>query len=188
MEYFESHKPQNITKTRRAEIISKTVIAKMRKLQRPHTTLVQNNSIDAYLQEITDILNDRLPHLSNEDLFVDLLRKVWSETQAKHKSTFFFGIADIMAAANKVGSEYYRKHVQPFQPQVKMTNPKDDQERVFDRSDPRKNGYTIEKCLKHIEDARKWMADGSLQRSMGQSFIRMHEVTIQRIRALEGQE
>ena len=185
MEYFESHKPQNITKARRAEIISKTVVAKMRKLQRPHTTLTQNNSVDVYLQEITDILNDRLPHLSSEDLFVDLLRKVWSETQAKHKSTFFFGIADIMAAASKVGSEYYRKHVQPFQPKVKLTNPKDQQERAFDKTDPRKNGYTIEKCLKNIEDIRQWMAEGSLKRAQGQAFIRFNEVTINRIRALE---
>ena len=164
----------------RINVINKTFIKKMNKLFEPHKHHVKNNSVDLYLAEITQILNDKLPVAQNQEHLVNMLRSVWSKVTAKPRSRFFFNLDEVASAASQVSKEHYNKFVAPFEPKTVYADKKETM-RVGNKAVPETQGWTVTNCQAHIAETQRLMDSGELPRHLGEKLILIPKTALRRL-------
>lgn len=175
---------QKPTQSQRLEIIKKTFIKKMCALQSPHKHLVDNKSTDAYLKEISTLLDDKLPQAENQDHFVDMLRDVWRNAISKHTGRFFFPLDIVSKSISMVATDHYRKFIAPYQPKATYQDPKFNEDRGS-KEFPETQGWTQEKAREAIAETQQMIDSGELPKSLGNMLIRIPQKALERLQRLE---
>jgi len=177
-------KNENLSRERRVAIIRETFCAKMAVIYSPHAHLRGNEQgVALYLGEVIDLLNDKLPWVRDRDSFIDLLRKTWKQCVNKHDSRYFFSLAEINKAAADVAKEYNRLHVDPIA--VKYQTKAEQEPARGSKDDPANQGWTIAKCKEAIADMERMVANGEINRALGNSLVRIPMIALRRLQEKE---
>lgn len=172
---MENQTTQKMTYESRMALVAKNFSAKMSTLYQPHVRMRDNEAGGIYLKEIAEAINSRLPsEIPNNDVYIEALREVWKISIEKHKSSYWFDLATVIAATNKVASKYYRiygkKKETSFQGQA-------------DNEPPRKKGegWSLEGARKALADTDQQIASGELGRGMGEILRKIPLKAIERL-------
>lgn len=182
MEYNETNE---LNSSRRAELIKATFVHNLHKIYQPHKHLTEGDAVGLYLREIANIINQKLPHCPNEESFMTMLRAIWSKCTTAHDTRFFFSLALVNKMTQQVSREHYNKHVKPFEPKVSLNKKADAS--VGSKDNPESQGWTVEKCRKHIADTQALIDSGEIGRQMGESLISIPKIALSRILRRQGQ-
>lgn len=155
----------------RMRIIRGTFCKKMKQIYMPHKHLVENDAVDVYVEEVAELINQRLPTgIKSQDAMVGILRKVWEGTTAKHGTRFFFSLADVGKVTAKVGYDYRITHLDPPAQKTGLNQVGTDLP-VKDKSRPSTMGWTVEKARKHIQETQELIDAGGFP--MGHTLIKI---------------
>ena len=172
---MENEIKQTMTYESRMALVSKNFVSKMSLLFQPHVRLRDNDAGGIYLQEIAEAINSRLPsEIPNNDVYTEALREIWRGVTAKHKSSYWFSLSDVIAATNKTASKYQgkygKKKAVSFQGQA-------------GENETRKKGegWTLEGAQRELARTDAMIASGELGRNMGNILRRIPLKAIERL-------
>jgi len=166
---------QSMSYQSRMALVSKTVVSKMSLMYQPHVRLRDSDAGAVYLQEIAEAINSRLPaEIPNDDVYIAACREIWTGIVARHKSSYWFSLSDVIAATNKVASKYYGKYGK--KKTVSFQGHADDEK-------PREKGegWTVEGAKRELARTDAMIASGELSRGMGEILRRIPLKALQRL-------
>jgi len=159
---MEQQTTQKMTYESRMALVANHFVKRASSLYQAHVRLRDNEAGGIYLQEMAEAINSRLPsEIPNDDVYIEALRDIWKLCIEKHKSSYWFDLATVIAASNKVASKYYRiygkQKAKVFQGQA-------------DESETRKKGegWTLEGAQKALAETDRMIASGELGRGIGE--------------------
>lgn len=156
---------QKMTYESRIALVAQNFSAKMSTLFQPHVRLRDNDSGGIYLQEIAEAINSRLPaEIPNNDVYISALREIWQGVTAKHKSNYWFSLADVISATNKVSSKYQAIYGKTKAKAFGGTFEAEQQAREAEQKKPE----TVEGWLAKLEETDRMIASGELKGGIGQ--------------------
>jgi len=172
---MEQQTTQKMTYESRMALVANHFVKRASSLYQAHVRLRDNEAGGIYLQEMAEAINSRLPsEIPNDDVYIEALRDIWKLCIEKHKSSYWFDLATVIAASNKVASKYYRiygkQKAKVFQGQA-------------DESDTRKKneGWTLAGARRELEKTDAMIASGEIGRGMGEVLRRIPLKAIERL-------
>ena len=130
---------------------------------RPHTHLRTEEAAGAYMQEISEAINQRLSgEMDTQEIFVEQLRKIWSMCLSKHKSQFWFDIGSVIKATSMVNQDWTRRFSKDAP--VKTYGSEQSEE---DKSRQKGGDWSAEGALQQLMETDALIASGDLNRNLG---------------------
>jgi hypothetical protein len=160
----------------RSEAIHRNFILRMAKMyQAPKHIKEDKEAIKLYCREVREAINKRLDsRIPNMEVMDGLLNKIWDKCIAENTYRLYFTPALVMKHASKVNADYQQRQDKADamfsgakQPWEKSNEVKPSKE------DAAANGWTIEKCDEHISNMKRMIADGEINRYMGQRLMQI---------------
>ena len=131
--------------------------SKMSVMFQPHVRLRDETAGGMYLKEICEAINSRMPsEIPNHEVYREACREVWKGVVAKHRSSYWFSLADVISATNKVSAKYQGMYGDKKK-KVSYQHEASDQE-----SRPRGEGWTLEGAIKQLKMTDEMIARGEL--------------------------
>ena len=175
---------QRLTPERRKDVIRRTFISQMKKIYRPHKHLIDNKSEGVYLDQMAEIINEKLPVADSEEHLLVMIRKSYDHATSKNDTNFYFSLAQVIKSCTHVAQEHYKTHIAPFEKQTRYIESKHDEERGR-KDDPTSQGWTIAGAQKQIEYTQELMDTGQLPKRVGEMLIRIPQKALERIQQRE---
>jgi len=96
----EFEKKENLQYPQRIGLVQNHFLRNLSLLYRPHNFLRDNEEAMAtYMKEVCEAINSRISaDVPNSESYKDILRTIWRTVTSKHKSSFYFNLADIISA------------------------------------------------------------------------------------------
>ena len=162
METINETKERVTYESRIREVVS-GMCQRMSAIYNPHVRLREGNAAEIYLREMAEAINSRLPaDIPNHDVYRAAVDEIWKACIAKHKSSYWFDLATVIGATNKVASKYQAKYGK----EAKAFSGSFEAEQQAKKAEPKKP-ETIEGWLEKLKMTDDMIADGSLNRGMG---------------------
>lgn len=166
---------QTMTYESRMALVAQNFNAKMAALFQPHTRLRDTTAGAMYLEELAEAINSRLEsEIPNNEVYIEALRQIWRGVTAKHKSNYWFSLADVIAATNKVNGHYKRKYGRKSETVFQH-------EAAKDETRQRGGNWTLEGAQRELARTDAMIASGELGRGMGELLRRIPLKAIERL-------
>ena len=171
----EFEKKEAMTYESRIALVRENFCKQMGLLYQPHTHLKEGEAAAIYMQEVAEAINSRISaDVPNSESYKDLLRTIWRTVTSKHKSRFWFNLADIISATNAASRAWQAKHGKK-----KMTE-------TFGgraKEEVREKGgiWTLVGARKALAETDRQIASGELARGMGEILRRIPLKAIERL-------
>ena len=174
MKEFEKKEAKNYES--RIALVRENFCKQMGLLYQPHTHLKEGEAAAIYMKEVCEAINSRISaDVPNNDSYKDILRTIWRTVTSKHKSRFWFNLADIIAATNVANRAWEARH--GTKKAAKVFGGQAGAEEV------RKKGgiWTLEGARKALAETDRQIASGELARGMGETLRKIPLKAISRI-------
>ena len=152
-------------------------------LYRPHNHLRDNEEAMAiYMKEVCEAINSRISaDVPNSESYKEILRQIWRTVTSKHKSSFYFNLADIISATVKANRNWEAKSgtkraAKAFSGSFEA----EQQARGEDRPPETVEGWTAK-----LKETDRMIASGELGRGIGEILRR---ITLRGIERLTGEK
>lgn len=163
---MENEVKENMSFESRMQVVAEFT-AKMSTMFQPHVRLREPEAGAMYLSEIANAINSRLPsEIPNHDVYREACREIWTGVVAKHKSSYWFSLSDVISASNKVANKYYRKYGKKKQ---KTYGGQYEGEAVRVKGE----GWSVDGATKALEETRRLMDSGELSVGIGRILERI---------------
>jgi len=146
-------------------------------LYRPHNHLRDNEEAMAiYMKEVCEAINSRISaDVPNSESYKDILRTIWRTVTSKHKSSFYFNLADIISATVKANRNWEAKHGTKKAAKVFSGQAGADETRK------KGEGWTLDGAKKALAETDRQIASGELGRGMGEILRKIPLKAIERL-------
>lgn len=130
------------------------------------------------MQEVAEAINSRISaDVPNNDSYKDLLRTIWRSVTSKHKSRFWFNLADIISATVKANRNWEAKHGTKKAGKAFGGSFEAEQQARGENRPPE----TVEGWLAKLEETDRMIASGELGRGIGEILRRIPLRGIERL-------
>ena len=169
----------------RSQVIHDNFIVKMASMyQAPKHIAGNQDAKKTYCREIREAINKRLDsRIPNVEVMVSLLDEIWQKCISENTYRLYFTPALVMKHTNKVSADYQmRQNKNDAAFEQARKNAWDESSQVkASKEDAGANGWTIEKCDKHIADMQRMIADGEYPKQLGEMLMRIPMKAKQRL-------
>jgi hypothetical protein len=158
----------------RETLIHENFIRKMTTMYLPPNNVKQSDaSKKLYGEELRKAINQRLSSdIPNADVFNDLLGKVWDKCVAAHDFRIWFTPHLVAKHTAKVNAEWQQRQSKANKLFEIAGQAAEEQPRAR-KLDPASQGWTIEKCDKHIADMKRMIEAGEIPKRTGEQWIKI---------------
>ena len=171
----EFEKKEAMTYESRIALVRENFCKQMGLLYQPHTHLKEGEAAAIYMQEVAEAINSRISaDVPNNDSYKDLLRTIWRTVTSKHKSRFWFNLADIISATNGANRSWETKHGKKKMTQMFSGQAKEEVRKKGE-------GWTLEGARKALAETDRQIASGELGRGMGETLRKIPLKAIARL-------
>lgn len=162
----EFEKKENLQYAQRIGLVQNHFLRNLSLLYRPHNFLRDNEEAMAtYMKEVCEAINSRISaDVPNSESYKDILRQIWRTVTSKHKSSFYFNLADIISATVKANRNWEAKS--GIKKTSKAFGGTFEAERQARGAEPKKP-ETVEGWLAKLKETDRMIASGELNRGMG---------------------
>jgi hypothetical protein len=175
---METERKETMTYESRMQVASE-LTSKMSTMFQPHVRLRDERAGAMYLSEITEAINSRLPsELPNHEVYRSACREIWQGIVAKHKSSYWFSLSDVISATNKVASKYYGIYRDKDKIQKAFSGSFDAEQQA--RQEERKP-ETIEGWLEKLKETDRMITSGELRGGLGSILRRIPVGALKRL-------
>jgi hypothetical protein len=173
----EFEKKENLQYPQRIGLVQNHFLRNLSLLYRPHNHLRDNEEAMAiYMKEVCEAINSRISaDVPNSESYKDILRTIWRTVTSKHKSSFYFNLADIISATVKANRNWEAKHGTKKTAQVFSGQAGADETRK------KGEGWTLDGAKKALAETDRQIASGELGRGMGEILRKIPLKAISRI-------
>ena len=161
----EFEKRENLQYAQRIGLVQNNFLRNLSLLYRPHNFLRDNEEAMAtYMKEVCEAINSRISaDVPNSESYKEILRQIWRTVTSKHKSSFYFNLADIISATVKANRNWEAKSgtkraAKAFSGSFEA----EQQARGEDRPPETVEGWTAK-----LKETDRMIASGELNRGMG---------------------
>lgn len=160
----------------RSQTIHDNFILRMAKMyQAPKHIKEDKEAVKLYCREVREAINKRLDsRIPNAEVMNGLLDKIWDKCIAENTFRLYFTPALVMKHTAKVNADYQQREdkADAIFAGEKPAWEKQTEVRPS-KEDAAANGWTIEKCDEHINNMERMIADGDINRYMGQRLMQI---------------
>jgi len=162
----EFEKRENLQYSQRIGLVQNNFLRNLSLLYRPHNFLRDNEEAMAtYMKEVCEAINSRISaDVPNSESYKEILRQIWRTVTSKHKSSFYFNLADIISATVKANRAWEAKS--GTKRTAKAFSGSFEAERQAREGEPKKP-ETIEGWLAKLKETDAMIASGELNRGIG---------------------
>ena len=162
----EFEKKENLQYAQRIGLVQNHFLRNLSLLYRPHNHLRDNEEAMAiYMKEVCEAINSRISaDVPNSESYKDILRTIWRTVTSKHKSSFYFNLADIISATVKANRNWEAKSGTKRTAKAFSGSFEAEQQA---REGEQKKPETVEGWLAKLEETDRMIASGELNRGMG---------------------
>ena len=173
----EFEKKENLQYPQRIGLVQNHFLRNLSLLYRPHNHLRDNEEAMAiYMKEVCEAINSRISaDVPNSESYKDILRTIWRTVTSKHKSSFYFNLADIISATVKANRNWEAKHGTKKTAQVFSGQAGADETRK------KGEGWTLDGAKKALAETDRQIASGELGRGMGEILRKIPLKAIERL-------
>ena len=169
-------KKENLTYETRIGLVQANFCKQMGLLYQPHTHLKEGDAAAVYMREIGEAINSRLSsHIPNSESYKDVLRQIWRQVTGKHRSRFWFSLADVISATNQANRAWEAKHAPKKKAQTFGGQAGENETRK------KGEGWTLEGARRELAKTDAMIASGELSRGMGEILRRIPLKAIERL-------
>ena len=161
----EFEKKENLQYAQRIGLVQNHFLRNLSLLYRPHNFLRDNEEAMAtYMKEVCEAINSRISaDVPNSESYKDILRTIWRTVTSKHKSSFYFNLADIISATVKANRNWEAKSGTKRTAKAFSGSFEAEQQARGEDRPPE----TVEGWLAKLEETDRMIASGELNRGMG---------------------
>ena len=171
----EFERKEAMTYESRIALVRENFCKQMGLLYQPHTHLKEGEAAAIYMKEVCEAINSRISaDVPNSESYKDILRTIWRTVTSKHKSSFYFNLADIISATVKANSAWETKHGKKKMAQMFSGQAKEEVRKKGE-------GWTLEGARKALAETDRQIASGELARGMGELLRRIPLKAIERL-------
>ena len=171
----EFERKEAMTYESRIALVRENFCKQMGLLYQPHTHLKEGEAAAIYMKEVCEAINSRISaDVPNNDSYKDLLRTIWRTVTSKHKSRFWFNLADIISATNGANRSWETKHGKKKMTQMFSGQAKEEVRKKGE-------GWTLEGARKALAETDRQIASGELGRGMGETLRKIPLKAIARL-------
>ena len=173
----EFEKKENLQYAQRIGLVQNHFLRNLSLLYRPHNFLRDNEEAMAtYMKEVCEAINSRISaDVPNSESYKDILRTIWRTVTSKHKSSFYFNLADIISATVKANRNWEAKHGTKKAAKVFSGQAGADETRK------KGEGWTLDGAKKALAETDRQIASGELGRGMGEILRKIPLKAIERL-------
>ena len=173
----EFEKKENLQYAQRIGLVQNHFLRNLSLLYRPHNFLRDNEEAMAtYMKEVCEAINSRISaDVPNSESYKDILRTIWRTVTSKHKSSFYFNLADIISATVKANRNWEAKHG------TKKASKVFGGQAGADETRKKGEGWTLEGARKALAETDRQIASGELGRGMGEILRKIPLKAIERL-------
>jgi len=173
----EFEKKENLQYAQRIGLVQNHFLRNLSLLYRPHNFLRDNEEAMAtYMKEVCEAINSRISaDVPNSESYKDILRQIWRTVTSKHKSSFYFNLADIISATVKANRNWEAKHGTKKEARVFSGQAGADETRK------KGEGWTLDGAKKALAETDRQIASGELGRGMGEILRKIPLKAIERL-------
>ena len=173
----EFEKKENLQYAQRIGLVQNHFLRNLSLLYRPHNFLRDNEEAMAtYMKEVCEAINSRISaDVPNSESYKDILRQIWRTVTSKHKSSFYFNLADIISATVKANRNWEAKHGTKKAAKVFSGQAGADETRK------KGEGWTLDGAKKALAETDRQIASGELGRGMGEILRKIPLKAIERL-------
>jgi hypothetical protein len=132
-----------------------------------------------YMKEVCEAINSRISaDVPNSESYKDILRTIWRTVTSKHKSSFYFNLADIISATVKANRNWEAKSGTKKAAKAFSGSFEAEQQA---REGEQKKPETVEGWLAKLEETDAMIASGELGRGIGEILRRIPLRGIERL-------
>lgn len=163
----EFEKKENLQYAQRIGLVQNHFLRNLSLLYRPHNFLRDNEEAMAtYMKEVCEAINSRISaDVPNSESYKDILRTIWRTVTSKHKSSFYFNLADIISATVKANRNWEAKSGTKKTAKAFSGSFEAEQQA---REGEQKKPETVEGWLAKLEETDAMIASGELGGGIGQ--------------------
>jgi hypothetical protein len=163
----EFEKKENLQYAQRIGLVQNHFLRNLSLLYRPHNHLRDNEEAMAiYMKEVCEAINSRISaDVPNSESYKDILRTIWRTVTSKHKSSFYFNLADIISATVKANRNWEAKSGTKKTAKAFSGSFEAEQQA---REGEQKKPETVEGWLAKLEETDAMIASGELGGGIGQ--------------------
>ncbi len=163
----EFEKKENLQYPQRIGLVQNHFLRNLSLLYRPHNFLRDNEEAMAtYMKEVCEAINSRISaDVPNSESYKDILRTIWRTVTSKHKSSFYFNLADIISATVKANRNWEAKSGTKKTAKAFSGSFEAEQQA---REGEQKKPETVEGWLAKLEETDAMIASGELGGGIGQ--------------------
>jgi hypothetical protein len=163
----EFEKKENLQYAQRIGLVQNHFLRNLSLLYRPHNFLRDNEEAMAtYMKEVCEAINSRISaDVPNSESYKDILRTIWRTVTSKHKSSFYFNLADIISATVKANRNWEAKSGTKKAAKAFSGSFEAEQQA---REGEQKKPETVEGWLAKLEETDAMIASGELGGGIGQ--------------------
>jgi hypothetical protein len=163
----EFEKKETMTWESRTALVRDNFLRQESLLYRPHNHLRDNEEAMAiYMKEVCEAINSRISaDVPNSESYKDILRTIWRTVTSKHKSSFYFNLADIISATVKANRNWEAKSGTKKTAKAFSGSFEAEQQA---REGEQKKPETVEGWLAKLEETDAMIASGELGGGIGQ--------------------
>jgi hypothetical protein len=176
----EFEKKENLQYPQRIGLVQNHFLRNLSLLYRPHNHLRDNEEAMAtYMKEVCEAINSRISaDVPNSESYKDILRTIWRTVTSKHKSSFYFNLADIISATVKANRNWEAKSGTKKTAKAFSGSFEAEQQA---REGEQKKPETVEGWLAKLEETDRMIASGELGRGIGEILRRIPLRGIERL-------
>ena len=176
----EFEKKETMTYESRIALVRDNFLRQESLLYRPHNHLRDNEEAMAiYMKEVCEAINSRISaDVPNSESYKDILRQIWRTVTSKHKSSFYFNLADIISATVKANRNWEAKSGTKRTAKAFSGSFEAEQQA---REGEQKKPETVEGWLAKLEETDRMIASGELNRGMGTLLRRIPCAALSRL-------
>jgi hypothetical protein len=173
----EFEKKETMTWESRTALVRDNFLRQESLLYRPHNHLRDNEEAMAiYMKEVCEAINSRISaDVPNSESYKDILRTIWRTVTSKHKSSFYFNLADIISATVKANRNWEAKSGTKKAAKVFGGQAGADETRK------KGEGWTLDGAKKALAETDRQIASGELGRGMGEILRKIPLKAIERL-------
>jgi hypothetical protein len=132
-----------------------------------------------YMKEVCEAINSRISaDVPNSESYKDILRTIWRTVTSKHKSSFYFNLADIISATVKANKAWEAKHGTKKAGKAFGGSFEAEQQA---REAEQKKPETVEGWTAKLKETDAMIASGELGRGIGEILRRIPLRGIERL-------
>ena len=175
----EFEKKETMTYESRIALVRDNFLRQESLLYRPHNHLRDNEEAMAiYMKEVCEAINSRISaDVPNSESYKDILRTIWRTVTSKHKSSFYFNLADIISATVKANRNWEAKSGTKRTAKAFSGSFEAEQQARGENRPPE----TVEGWLAKLKETDRMIASGELGRGIGEILRRIPLRGIERI-------